>query len=94
MNPYTIYPDHVCTLSRSLLLGYTHLVTYAVARVVGIRGYWIGPDGRLSPTSTPSGVYTAGLPNPSLVSSDPMGRFLFAIHETDDGAGVTFHPFI
>ncbi len=60
---------------------------------LGIRGYRIGPDGRLSPATSPSSVYTAGLPNPSLVSSDPAGRFLFAIHEIDDGAGVNFHPF-
>ena len=32
----------------------------------------------------------AGLPNPSLLSSDPRGRFLFAIHEIDDGAVSAF----
>ena len=54
----------------------------------GIHAFRLGADGRLSPAN--NSVATAGLPNPSLLSSDPRGRFLFAIHEIDDGAVSAF----
>lgn len=54
----------------------------------GIHAFRMGADGTLTPAAV--SVSTAGLPNPSLVTSDSRGRFLFAINEIDDGAVSAF----